>query len=185
MKKRIAIFGTLIGLVLAMGIFVVGVVAAMSHEFGINNSIHFLGKGEYVKFDLTGVITGTRHDGADYLSTNWSYDWSDVNSKNSNEWNISEPLEFKENEGAQTKYSITYTFTITNNSVGNTPLKAKIVPQNIDAGALNYTVPTNDITIAFGTTGTLQLIVSPTSEEGFAGNRDCCFEIVIESELDA
>ena len=179
MKKRLIICTSFVAVALSLTLFAVSVFAAVGQTFSISNKITFVGVNQYIAFDLNGKITGTTKDDDPSRSFVWNYDYS-KDTVHENSWNISEPLIFNQvgiNEGEE---CITYSFSITNKSVGKN-IRAYIHEVDIDNEFLTCeaigTVAT-PITIVENGVGEVCLKLKPITK--FSGQKSCNFNIKIE-----
>ena len=182
MKKKYIVFTTLFALFITFGLLTASVFAALRVNFGINNTISFIGGNENMAFTIESKIYGTTlGDGEEAPRSVRSYDYNKATTSLLEPWSIG-PLEFNpENEEVR----ILYEFIITNNGEnGDLPIKAYIVPVNIQTEDLNQPIiigtELNPIVIATNNNGTVSLEISPINVMGFEGARICNFNVVVE-----
>ena len=184
MKKRLVICTSVIAFALSICLFVFSVFA-VGHDFSINNKIVFEGTSEYLVFDVNAEVTGTTIDGSDALKTSWKYDKkSEEHSKSSFEWNIPGVLTFDTNGKSASEVCITYSFAVTNKSVGGTSIYVYIEdPIGFDSDALTYDISnpiTNKKRILSNATAIVTLKLKPQQQGGFSGERQINFNLKIE-----
>lgn len=183
MKKRLVIYTSIMAFALSICLFVFSVFA-VGHDFSINNKIVFEGTSEYLVFDVNAEVTGTTKDGSDALKTEWKYDkGSEEYSESSFEWNIPEVLTFDTEGKSFDDICITYSFVVTNKSVGSSAVNVYIEdPINFDNDALTYEIDGSSINkkrILPDATGTVTLKLKPKTGE-FSGERQINFNLKIE-----
>lgn len=182
MKKKYIVFTTLFALIVTFGLLTASVFAALRVNFGINNTISFVGGNANIAFSIDGKIYGTSlGDGENAPTIKRSYDYNKATTSELEPWNLG-PLEF---ESESENVRILYEFIITNDGeFGDASIKAYIAPVNIQTEDLNQ--PTiigtqlNPVEISTGNTGTISLEISPINLSGFEGSRTCDFNVVIE-----
>lgn len=182
MNKKILISATVVALMLSICLFTVSVIAAFGQVFGVNNRITFVGKDEYLIFQIQAEVTGTTNDGSDELKHTWNYD--EENSLNEETWNIAETLIFEERDKTVSEIYILYNFTITNNEEGK-KIRAYLDQPDIDTACLDFDIINssgNEITeliVDSGMTDTIILRLRPINER-FLGARECNLNLHIE-----
>lgn len=181
MKKKYIVFTTLFALFVTFGLLTASVFAALRVDFGINNTISFIGGRENMAFTINGKVYGsTFGDEEGAPNSSRSYDYNKASTSILEPWNIG-TLDFNiKNDTVR----ILYEFIIINDGgVGDANLKAYIAPVNIQTEGLNYSIIGTElipIEISTGSQGVVSLEISPISLSGFEGSRTCDFNVVVE-----
>lgn len=115
MKKRFWVYTTILALILTFSVLFVSVYAALSQNISIKNTISFAGTNDILGFSVRAKITGTKDDSEDRLKDSWDYDYKDMDSPNTHDWNIGN-IEFASEGKTVDQINITYTFVVTNKS---------------------------------------------------------------------
>jgi len=182
MKKRYIVVTTLIALIISLGLFTASVIAAVRVNFGINNTITFVGQNQNMAFEVNATIKGTRlQAGEQDPSHHWEYDYNSATSSTLEVWEVGN-IEFDDTDKDNIK--IIYEFAITNTGkAGDYKIKAYIVPTDIATEDLQDPIiigtEVAPIEIDVNKTATLSLEISPESNMGFKGSRTCNFEVVV------
>ena len=187
MKKKYFIFTTLFALVITLGLFTASVIAAVRVNFGISNTITFIGANKNMAFEIDAKIYGTTLKGQNMPTYHYSYDYNTSQpSTDDTTWNVGN-IEFDAQDINNIKISFEFVITNTGNS-GDYDIKAYIVPVYIQTEDLNEPIivgtASNPVQIATNSTkdsqGTISLEITPTTKTGFEGSRTCNFNVVVE-----